>query len=372
MSAELSCRGVVVAAGGAPILRNVDLHVPAGRRAVLVGPSGAGKTTLLRAIAGLQALSAGSLELGGRRLDDTVPAHRRRVSVVFQEPRLLPHLRIDDNVALPLRAAGVGRSERRGRAAALLDEVGLAGMAHRATRGLSGGEQQRVALARALCAEPELLLLDEPLAAVDPNRREALRRLIIRIQSERGLTTLIITHDRAEAAELGESLALMLEGRIVQHDHPRELFQRPLSAAVARFFGAANILRGNVRDGALHLDDGAEIRVDGRDGAASYVIRPEALELADDGPLRARVVEAVYAGAFVRLVLQRGDQRLEAHVTPGTAVAVGEEVTLHAPAERLWRLPEAAAEASVHSDSDPWRAGVIVPPPLDPRENAPR
>ncbi|MFN2431384.1 MAG: ATP-binding cassette domain-containing protein [Gemmatimonadota bacterium] len=125
------------------------------------------------------------MELGARRLDERVPPHRRGVAVVFQEPRLLPHLRVDDNVALPLRAAGAGRAERRARAGALLEEVGLAGILTRPVRGLSGGEQQRIALARALCADPDLLLLDEPLAAVDPNRREALRRLIVHTQRER-------------------------------------------------------------------------------------------------------------------------------------------------------------------------------------------
>ena len=343
MSSDLACRGVVVAPGGGPpVLRGVDLLVPAARRAALVGPSGAGKTTLLRAIAGLEPLRAGSIELGSRRLDARVPAHRRRVAVVFQEPRLLPHLRVDDNVALPLRAAGVSRAGRRRRAGALLEEVGLGGMADRAVRGLSGGEQQRVALARALCADPELLLLDEPLAAVDPNRREALRRLIVRTQRERALTTLIITHDRAEAAELGDTLALMLEGLIVQQDDPHELFERPHSAAVARFFGAANLLRGTVRDGLLHLDQDTALPVDGPDGPACYVIRPEALAVAPDGPLGATVLEATYAGTFVRLALRRGDQRLEAHVPPGLAVAPGEIVALDAPRERLWRLSEDA------------------------------
>ena len=338
MNLSLRCRSLVVAPGGTPILRGVDLDVPAGRRAVLVGPSGAGKTTLLRAIAGLERVVDGTVELGGRRLDAAVPAHRRGVSVVFQEPRLLPHLRVDDNVALALRATGVGRRDRRARAGALLEEVGLSAVAARAVRGLSGGEQQRVALARALCAEPDLLLLDEPLAAVDPNRREALRRLILRLQQERQLTTLIITHDRAEAAELADTLALMLEGRIVQQDEPRELFERPRSAAVARFFGAVNVLRGTVRDGRLNLDSGACVGVDGPDGPASYVIRPEALALDDDGPLRARVVGASFAGTFMRVILRHGGQRLEAHVPPGSTVAVGAELGLRLPSDRLWRL----------------------------------
>jgi len=333
----LVCSGVVVSAAGAPVLRGVDLTVGAGSRTVLVGPSGAGKTTLLRAVAGLAPLDAGEIRLGARSLGE-VPAHRRRIAVVFQEPRLLPHLDVADNVAFALRAAGVRRAQRRRRARALLDDVGLGGFADRRVRGLSGGEQQRVALARALCAEPDLLMLDEPLAAVDPNRREGLRRLIVDLQRARAVTTLLITHDRAEAAELGERVALMLEGRIVQHAAPRELFERPATAAVARFFGAANLLRGEVRDGRLPVG-GAELPVPGPDGPATFTIRPEHVTVGDTGPLPATVVEAVYAGTHVRLTLQAGEQRLEAHVAGGEAPPAGARVGVELPRERLWRIP---------------------------------
>jgi thiamine transport system ATP-binding protein len=333
----LDCRDITVSPAGTAVLRSLSLQIGRGERTVLVGPSGAGKTTLIRAVAGLQPLSAGTIELNRRRLD-SLPAHRRRVAVVFQEPRLLPHLRVDDNVALALRAAGVGRRERRRRATERLDEVGLSALATRAVRGLSGGEQQRVALARALCAEPDLLMLDEPLAALDPNRRESLRRLIVSLTDERALTTLVITHDRAEAAELGERIALMLEGRIIQHAPPRELFERPGSAAVARFFGISNLLRGDVRSGRLALDD-VSIPVHGPDGVATFAIRPEAVTLSVAAPYRALVVDAVYAGSHVRVTLRRGARRLEAHVAPEDAPAAGEEVGVGFPPQRLWRLP---------------------------------
>jgi ABC-type Fe3+/spermidine/putrescine transport system ATPase subunit len=324
VSAELHCQGLTVAPGGAPVLRGLSLTVPAGARTALVGPSGAGKTTLLRAIAGLQPVQEGTLRLGGRDLGG-VPPHRRRIAIVFQEPRLLPHLDVLDNVALPLRAAGAPRAERRARAAQRLDEVGLGGFGARRVVGLSGGEQQRVALARALCGEPDLLLLDEPLAALDPNRREELRRLIVRLQAERSLTTLVITHDRAEAAELGERVALMLEGRIVQHDVPQALFERPVSAAVARFFGVANLLP----------------RADG-----TYAIRPEHVGLGGD--LRGTVLEAVYAGTTVKLVVDCAGRRIEAHVPPAEAPPAGAEVGLHLPPERLWRLPSGEQPAGEH------------------------
>jgi ABC-type Fe3+/spermidine/putrescine transport system ATPase subunit len=340
MTAELVCAGVVVSAGGAPILRTVDLTVPAGSRTVLVGPSGAGKTTLLRAVAGLARLDAGEIRIGSRSLRG-VPPHGRRIAIVFQEPRLLAHLSVLDNVAFGLRAAGVRRAERHARARELLDDVGLGGFADRRIGGLSGGEQQRVALARALCADPELLMLDEPLAAVDPNRRGALRRLIVDLQRERGLTTLLITHDRAEAAELGDRVALMLEGRVVQHAEPRELFERPATAAVARFFGMTNLLRGEVRDGRLDVA-AAGVPVPGPDGPATFGIRPEHVVLGDHAPLTATVVEAVYAGTHVRLVLRAGEQRLEVHAAGGEVPAAGARVRVELPRARLWRLPAIA------------------------------
>ncbi len=346
MSARLTIRGLVAAPGQTPVLRGVDLTIEPGARAVLVGPSGAGKTTLLRTIAGLEPTVAGTIELGDRRLDATVPAHRRRVAVVFQEPRLLPHARVDDNVALPLRAAGVGRAQRRRQAAARLEEVGLGALATRAVRGLSGGEQQRVALARALCAEPELLALDEPLAALDPNRREALRRLIADVARDRRLTTLVITHDRAEAAELGQTIALMLEGRIVQQASPQALFERPASAAAARFFGVANLLRGSITGGDLRLTDGQVVDgAGGPDGPAVVVIRPEGIGLeapGTDGTLRGQIVSAVYAGTHIRATIACGGHELVAHVPTAPPVAAGADVGVRLDPVRLWRLPDGA------------------------------
>lgn len=301
------------------MLRGVDLDVAAGTRVALVGPSGAGKTTLLRAIAGLARPSEGELEIGGVA-QLAVPAHRRRVAVVFQEPRLLPHLSVCDNVALPLRAAGVGRALRRKEAGARLDEVGLGGFADRRVAGLSGGEQQRVALARALSADPRLLLLDEPLAAVDPNRRRSLRQLICDVQEERRLTTILVTHDREEAAELGQSIALMLEGRIVQHDEPRTLFERPASRAAARFFGISNLLR-----------------LPGTDPEATWAIRPEQV-VVGSGPLRAAVADCTYRGTSASVELEWEGQRIEALVLPADAPAIGSTVAFELPPASLWRV----------------------------------
>ncbi|MBS1679674.1 MAG: ABC transporter ATP-binding protein [Actinobacteria bacterium] len=346
-----------MARGKAPVLRGLDLEVPAGTRTVLVGPSGAGKTTLLRAIAGLESIDGGTIELGSRRID-RLAAHRRHCAVVFQEPRLLPHLDAAENVAFAMRAAGVGRRERRARATVLLADVGLDGFGARRVNELSGGEQQRIALARALCADPQILLLDEPLSAVDTNRREDLRSLIVALQQDRHLTTVFVTHDRAEAAQLGERVALMLEGRIVQHDEPRALFERPSSPIVARFFGSTNILRGVVRNGQMPVGD-AIVAMPGPDGEACVTIRPERLRLDPDGPLELQVLEATYTGTGVRLKLADRELRLEATVPPAVAPVAGEWVGIALPLEDIWRIPSALpADAAGEPDPDleRWRS----------------
>jgi thiamine transport system ATP-binding protein len=316
-SEGLRCRGVTVQAGGRMLLDAVDLDAPAGRLTVLVGPSGAGKTTLLRAVVGLAPLRGGSITVGGQDLAG-IPTHRRRVTVLFQEPRLFDNLDVAGNVAFALRVAGVPRRHRSRKASALLDEVGLSGFEVRRVRGLSGGEQQRVALARALAADPAVLLLDEPLSALDPDRRATLRTLLRDTQRRRGLTVLHVTHDQAEAAELGDRLAVLLDGRVVAAGAPDELFERPPTDAVARFLGVANLLP---------------------EGGRLLAIRPERVRLDPTAPLRLQVTASDYLGSHRRLRLGSNGLRLEAHVPTEQNPAVGDWVGVRLPTEHQWEVP---------------------------------
>jgi len=317
----LECRNVAVTVRGAAILRDLHLVVPAGALTAVVGPSGAGKTALLRAIAGLTPLADGTIRLDGSDLSRT-PSHLRGLGVVFQEPRLWPTMSVADNIAFPLRMSGVRRRDRRRVAAGLLEEIGLPGIAERDVRNLSGGEQQRVALARALAGSPRLLLLDEPLSAVDPNRREDLRGLIARVQRDRVITTVYVTHDRAEAAELGDRVALLVEGRIVAEAPTKEFFTRPATPVAALFVGASNIVSGQIRAGMLHAG-GVTIPVAGLDGPATVAFRPEQVRVAPDGPVTGVVVSSRFQGTHHLLTIDVGGIRLTAHAPPDRPFPLG-------------------------------------------------
>lgn len=331
----LQLTDVAAAPGGTPVLHDVTMRVPTGTCTAVLGASGAGKTTLLRVVAGLEPATAGSVHVAGRDLTD-VPTHRRRVGVVFQEPRLLPHRTVRDNVAFGLEVAGVDRTERHRRADELLARVGLADTGDRTVEGLSGGEQQRINLARALAVEPDVLLLDEPLSSVDPERRDDLRTVIA--EAAAGLTRLHVTHDRAEAAEVGDRIAVLADGTVAQHAAARALFEAPATTAVATLLGAT-VLRGHVRDGRLELPAG-RIGLQGPDGPATIAVRPEDVTLGA-GPLQATVVRTAYRGAVLRVVLALDDDTvLPADVPPATTVTAGSTIAFDLA--RIHRLDDGA------------------------------
>jgi iron(III) transport system ATP-binding protein len=264
--------------GATPVLRGVDLRVAAGQVVALLGPSGCGKTTLLRTVAGLEHADAGEVRIAGRLVSGPgvhVPPERRRVGMVFQDWALFPHLTVAQNVAY-----GLPRPERKGpRVAAALEMVGLEGMGQRQPATLSGGQQQRVALARALAPKPGVLLLDEPFSNLDSALRVQVRTEVHQLLAELGVTTVFVTHDQEEAFVLGDEVAVMSAGRIVQQAAPAELYAQPATPWVATFVGDANLVDGEAANGRAETPVGGVALAGSLAGPVRVVVRPEQLVL---------------------------------------------------------------------------------------------
>jgi thiamine transport system ATP-binding protein len=313
--------GVSVAIDGRRILDDVRLATGTGETVAVVGPSGSGKSTLLRVIAGLQPPAGGRVLVGG---DDVtaLPAHRRGVGLMFQDDALFPHRDVRGNVAFGLRMEGAERAAIDARVAELLTLVGLAGTERRSVRTLSGGERKRVALARALAPSPRALLLDEPLGALDRPLRERLLRELAAIFEAVQVTSILVTHDVAEAFALADRVVVLREGRIVQAATPEELWQAPASAWVARFLGIENVTT-----------------LDGR----ATVIRPEAIIVtaAPAGASSATVEAATRSGPLVRLTVRIDDgQTLHAVTTALDHPRPGDRADVTIDAAGVIEIPE--------------------------------
>ena len=292
---------------GQRALHGVDLAVAPGELVALLGPSGCGKTTALRCLAGLEGVDGGHVRIGGGDVE-SVPVHRRDIGMVFQSYSLFPHMTAAENVAFGLEMRRVGREERRTRVADALEMVGLAHLADRFAHQLSGGQQQRIALARALVTRPRVLLLDEPLSALDAKVRVQLRDEIRRIQQELGITTLFVTHDQEEALAVADRVAVMNAGRIEQIGTPEDLYLRPASAFVAGFVGVSNRLLGSLEQGLVTIAGHrlAALPGDAPDGPVVAFVRPEDLRLGERG-LPATVVSSSFLGAVRRTVVRLED-----------------------------------------------------------------
>jgi len=262
-------------------LESINLSVPTGSRTVIVGPSGSGKTTLLRMIAGFECPDSGRLSLNGQTLvDDTheVPAHQRLIGYVPQDGALFPHMTVAANIGFGLASKGSKRNER---IAELMDSVALdANMANRWPHELSGGQQQRVALARALAQQPRLMLLDEPFSALDTGLRGAMRKMVARLLSDAGVTTILVTHDQSEALSFADQLAVMRNGRLVQSGHPLDLYRYPGDEQTALFLGDAVVMPARIEAGWAHCDLGRiPVNNHRNNQAAQIMLRPEQLQL---------------------------------------------------------------------------------------------
>ena len=327
-----------------PAVDAINLDMEEGKLTALLGPSGCGKTTTMKLIAGLLKPTKGDILFDGRSIL-SVPAERRNTAMVFQKHLLFPYMSVGDNIAFGLRMRKEKKAFRKQKIQEMLDLVRLPGMADRRPVQLSGGQQQRIALARALVVEPDVLLLDEPLSALDAHLRDEMRELIRSIQMKFGITTLLVTHDQEEAVVLADRIAVMFDGRICQYDKPPVFYDRPASIQVAKFFGAKNLIKATIQDnnaetpfGKLQIDRG-EIE----NGPSVLTIRPEAIELGGNAAnsLEAKVISKVYMGTQVRVHFEVKGVEIEGLFAKETMPEFqeGRVLNISFPANMIWAVP---------------------------------
>jgi spermidine/putrescine ABC transporter ATP-binding subunit len=331
--------------GDVAAVKNVTLDVLPGEFLALLGPSGSGKTTLLMSVAGFDFPDSGRIEIGGEDVTWSAP-HKRDLGMVFQRYTLFPHMSVFDNIAFPLRMRKVGRAEREERARAALKTVRLEGYGGRMPAQLSGGQQQRVALARAIVYNPKVLLMDEPLSALDKKLREEMQVEIKHLQRELGITVIFVTHDQTEALTMADRIAVLNFGELQQVGTPKDLYERPASAFVAGFIGETNFWTATARTDAA-ADMEVEVELDGGDAArvltvhpvkrgqgVQVAVRPEHIKVVATGTdigIGATVEDAIYAGSITTLLARtRGPLlrvRLDTPEVPaGGTIALGWEV----------------------------------------------
>jgi spermidine/putrescine ABC transporter ATP-binding subunit len=329
MTSLLSLRDVSLAFGAHRVVRELSLSLAPGTIGCLLGPSGCGKTTSLRLVAGFDEPDAGQVLVEGEDVAG-VPPYRRDVNTVFQSYALFPHLSVAGNVAFGLEMQKTPRADVERRVAEALEMVQLAGLGDRRPHQLSGGQQQRVALARAIVRRPKVLLLDEPLGALDLKLRRGMQLELKRLQRRLGTTFVYVTHDQEEALTMSDRIAVMDKGRVLQVGSPEDVYERPATRFVADFLGEANLLDAETTDGGVRVA-GVVVRVSGAKAAgakATLALRPERVTLADSGDgLPGVVEEKIYAGSELKYLVRLSDgQALAVRAPAGPPRKVGDRV----------------------------------------------
>ena len=331
--------------GEVKALAEVSLNIPSGEFVVLLGPSGCGKTTLLRSIAGFEKIDAGHINLGGTRID-LLPPHKRPVNTVFQSYALFPHMTVAENISFGLENEKIDKREIKSRVAEVLELVEMSALSERKPSQMSGGQQQRAALARALAKKPKVLLLDEPLAALDLKLRKTMQIELKRIHRATGTTFLFVTHDQNEAMALGDRIAVFNSGQLVQVGTPFEIYTAPTTEFVANFIGESTVLTGSI-DSRIFTGDGLKIRqipnqiTDGSD--KKIIIRPEAFSLLSGkssvGELR--IKEIIFAGDALEVLLTSStghEVKVKSDVSILPQLSVGNDVELFVDATQIGQV----------------------------------
>ncbi len=349
---QVSIRNLVKRFGSVTAVDGVDLDVRAGEFLALLGPSGSGKTTILMSVAGFDFPDSGQILVDGRDVT-WLPPNRRELGMVFQRYTLFPHMTVAENIAFPLKMRKVPRAEREARARAALETVRLAGYGDRKPAQLSGGQQQRVALARAIIYRPPVLLMDEPLSALDKNLREEMQIEIKHLQRELGVTVIFVTHDQTEALTMADRVSVLHHGRLQQVGSPRDLYEAPATEFVAGFIGETNFWSGTAASAAA-ADQPVTVTLDGGETAAAIAaapialgatvrlaVRPECVRLAGRGlGVAAHMEEAIYAGSVTTLRLRTKGPVMRALLPAGLGLA---EPTPGSPAVLTWQAQDARA-----------------------------
>lgn len=320
---SLSVKGLNVSYGKNHILKDINLEIENGEFVSILGKSGCGKTTLIKSIAGLLETDNGDINIFDKNVAG-LPPEKRQTVIVFQDLRLFPHMNVEDNIAFAMKLKKMDKAVIKEKVEKLLDQVRLSGYEKRKVSRLSGGQMQRVALARALGAEPKLLLLDEPFASLDEDLRKEMGELVRRLHRENGITTVMITHDKEEAMELSDRLALMEEGRILAFDSPERLYNSPKDIKTAAMLGDVNFFKGQV-DGSTFTSDIISFNTDKEEGEYSLLLRPSELTVDKWGEMgiKVRLKQTSFRGEITELVLEAGDHEYKVRLPHGEYIGLG-------------------------------------------------
>ncbi len=337
---ELELKNISVLLSNKEILKSINLKVANGEFISLLGASGCGKSTMLKTIAGIIRQNEGSIILGGN-LADKIPAHKRKTVIVFQDFRLFPHMTVAENISFPLKMMGYNKNKCREKSLELLDKVQLNGFEDRHAEEMSGGQMQRVALARALAAEPTVLLLDEPFSSLDINLRKDMRELVLSLQREYKITTILVTHDQEEALTMSHRIAFMHNGKIEQYDTPENIFKNPVNTLVADYFAEGVYIDGEVIDNKF-ISELFTLDVNKDKGKYKCLVRPIAVKVRKDTNGDFKLVDKIYQGDnyLLKLTHTNKNSKLESIVPAPVALVEGDRIHVDLDKERLIYIPK--------------------------------